>query len=928
MEPIYSRQIALIRPYTLVIIVIWSLLFMASMTWSLYSNAQSTQQIAKVQAQASFEKDLLYRRWAAMHGGVYVPVTDLTPPNPYLDVPQRDVVTTDGQALTLVNPAYMTRQVYEIAANDYDVRGHITSLDPINPLNAPDAWELAALQAFEDGEIVVSSVETVDGRQVMRYMQAMITEESCLTCHQEQGYALGDVRGGISVNVPMAPFMAAQRSAQYGIIGAHGMLWLLGIVGIAVASRRLEAGIRREGNFAEQLQSKELRYQQMFHEHNAAKLVINPENGRIKDANRAAVRFYGYSYETLVTLRIQDINTLSAEETMSEMARAREQRRNYFAFRHRLANGEIRDVDVFSSPIDTPEGNRLYSIIVDATDKREAERAQQQMVEHLQFLNQTALELISQPDVEAIYTCMGKRLHELFGDDAVIVVNSNIADNAMRIQGVYGLDQTLMGRLAALMEYEPINRTFVMDDAITPVFMTGKLVRYEGGLVKLAQNVLPALALRQLKRAFDISDVYLIGLQKDGAFYAGIQLYMRHGRRVEYPDLIETFVQQASTALQRLQAVEDLRDSEAHLQSILDSQHAFVLRTDLQGRYTYVNDAMYRQFTWLYPTPAAMIGTDTKQTIIEEDWPAMMETVVACMKAPGQARQVELRKPTADGSYKWTLWEFVALTDAAGNLSEFQCVGFDITEHKQAIEQTFELALEKEHRQLLTHFIKHATHEFRTPLTTINSSAYLIRRSGKPDYVERKTYQISEQVARITRLVDTLLLMATLEDSSTVARDPVSIHALVDFVRRRFDQAHGDCQIDRRLHIDVQPDLPPLLGDATHLENALLQLVDNACRYSEDSDEIRLSIRSTNEAILLEVRDEGPGIAPEVLPYIFETFWREDSAHSTPGFGLGLPIARRIISLHNGKITVESVPGAGSTFTIALPVTVERVPTT
>jgi hypothetical protein len=101
-----------------------------------------------------------------MHGGVYVPVTEETQPNPYLsDVPERDLITPSGRHLTLINPAYMTRQVYELMKESYGVRGHITSLNPIRPENKPDTWETQALRAFESGKTEVSSIEKIEGKE-------------------------------------------------------------------------------------------------------------------------------------------------------------------------------------------------------------------------------------------------------------------------------------------------------------------------------------------------------------------------------------------------------------------------------------------------------------------------------------------------------------------------------------------------------------------------------------------------------------------------------------------------------------------------------------------------------------------------------------------------------------------------------------------
>ncbi len=143
------------------------------------------------------------RTWNARHGGVYVPVGEYGVPNPYLELPNRDVTTTGGQRLTLVNPAYMTRQIAELAESGQGARIHITSLRPLRPQNAADAWERATLEAFErDGLRERIEPTTVDGRPAYRYMAPLRIEPACLQCHNSHDYRVGDIRGGISITMP------------------------------------------------------------------------------------------------------------------------------------------------------------------------------------------------------------------------------------------------------------------------------------------------------------------------------------------------------------------------------------------------------------------------------------------------------------------------------------------------------------------------------------------------------------------------------------------------------------------------------------------------------------------------------------------------------------------------------------------------------
>jgi diguanylate cyclase (GGDEF)-like protein len=218
----------------------WTLAVAASLTWNLVRQKQVTNELAHSEAVTLYEKDLLYRRWATNHGGVYVPITPGTPPNPYLKIPERDISTPSGQLLTLINPAYMSRQVYELARQAGQPQGHLTSLKPLRPANRADPWEKQALQAFEHGQQEVSDIERLDGQPHLRLMRPFLIEAGCLKCHARQGYKLGDIRGGVSIAVPMLPFWEAAKPLKITLGVEHGFLWLLGLIGIILAFSWLE----------------------------------------------------------------------------------------------------------------------------------------------------------------------------------------------------------------------------------------------------------------------------------------------------------------------------------------------------------------------------------------------------------------------------------------------------------------------------------------------------------------------------------------------------------------------------------------------------------------------------------------------------------------------------------------------------------------
>lgn len=214
------------------IAVLWTILLAGSLEWNLYLSRKTLIDNATDTARIAFEKDVMYRSWNSSHGGVYVLVTDSSQPNPYMkDAPERDFTASNGQAYTLVNPAYMTRQVFELQKESTGILGHITSLKPLRPQNAADEWETKALKAFESGSTEFSSVETLNGQSYLRFMKPLKVEEKCLACHATQGYEIGEIRGGISESVPLARMQHSGLLQTNSLILGHAVIWVFGLMG-------------------------------------------------------------------------------------------------------------------------------------------------------------------------------------------------------------------------------------------------------------------------------------------------------------------------------------------------------------------------------------------------------------------------------------------------------------------------------------------------------------------------------------------------------------------------------------------------------------------------------------------------------------------------------------------------------------------------
>ena len=218
--------------------LIWSVLIGGSLLWSLYEERQIVMEMATVATRTNIQKDFSFRKWLTLHGGVYVSPTEHTPPNPYLDVPDRDVVTTNGKALTLMNPAYALREMQTDFPDDYGTKSRITSLKPLNPANAPEEWETRALKSFERGSKEFIEIQEIDGQSYLRMMKPFIVEEGCLKCHSYQGYKIGDVRGGIGSSAPMKRFFAHRDDHSKNTLLSYGTIWLIGLAALGISYRR------------------------------------------------------------------------------------------------------------------------------------------------------------------------------------------------------------------------------------------------------------------------------------------------------------------------------------------------------------------------------------------------------------------------------------------------------------------------------------------------------------------------------------------------------------------------------------------------------------------------------------------------------------------------------------------------------------------
>lgn len=233
-------RIKVILRATQLLVIAWTVLITGLIAYTWWQDRVSAEELARHEADITLKKDFAMRKWGASHGGVYVPITERTPPNYYLrHIKNRDVNTTDGQQLTLMNPAYMMSQILRDYTALYGIKGKITSDKLLNPKNKPDAWEATALKHVISKNQPFDEISDIDGILHFRLMAPMVVRKACLKCHHQQGYKIGDVRGGITVGIPMGPYYAISQQHTLRAASTYIIIWLIGLIAIYIGYSKL-----------------------------------------------------------------------------------------------------------------------------------------------------------------------------------------------------------------------------------------------------------------------------------------------------------------------------------------------------------------------------------------------------------------------------------------------------------------------------------------------------------------------------------------------------------------------------------------------------------------------------------------------------------------------------------------------------------------
>ena len=354
-----------------------------------------------------------------------------------------------------------------------------------------------------------------------------------------------------------------------------------------------------------------------------------------------------------------------------------------------------------------------------------------------------------------------------------------------------------------------------------------------------------------------------------------------------------------------------IMESEDRFRTLADNISQFAWMTDGEGSIFWYNR---RWFDYTGTTLEEMQGWGWRQVHHPDHVDRVVEKFQLQL-AVGEPWEDTFPLRGKDGTYRWFLSRAQPIRDDAGQVTRWIGTNTDVTESRLAKEAL------QENDRLKDEFLAMLAHELRNPLAAISNAVQLMKRTDSKESREWSQEMIEAQIKNLSRMVDDLL------DVSRITRGKIQLRKqyldLLPIINSAIDSARPLIEERRhRLVVDLVPESLLVEGDPTRLEQVLVNLLNNAAKYTESSGRITLSAQTEGPNILITIVDTGVGMTPELLARAFDLFAQSDRtiARSEGGLGIGLTLVKSLVEMHNGTVTAESRgPGHGSRFTIRLP---------
>ncbi|MBE3073710.1 MAG: PAS domain-containing sensor histidine kinase [Actinobacteria bacterium] len=625
-------------------------------------------------------------------------------------------------------------------------------------------------------------------------------------------------------------------------------------------------------------------FEEFFRRHDAVFLLMDGATGRLLDANDAALRFYGYSLPQIRSMKIGDINQLPPDELDAERQRAVVEERKYFVVPHRLASGEMRTVEVHTTPVVVGDKTCLFSVIHDITERVKADA-------QVRFLGSVA---------------------------------DNVAEGVHVTRAADGKILYANPAMESMFGYGP-----------------GELVGQDVAVLNAPTERRPEETAAEIIGCIEATGTWrgeILNVRKDGTqFWCNASV-----STLETPDHGTTWTSVHTDITERKAVEKALRESEERFRAIASNSPDHVLMQDSDLRYVFVLNPQ------LGLTQEDMIGRTDYDFLSREEADRLTEVKTRVLKTGQPAHlQISLvskagREEFLDGTLVPRVdvdGRVTGLTGYFRNVTELRAAEAQLARRRDDLETLVQQRTEQlvhantdleQANEALTKatsvkddFLANMSHELRTPLNSIIGFSGVLSQELAGSLNEEQRRQvgmINNSGRHLLELVNEVLDLVKIESAQN---EPVITDVdvcglgreMLDMIRP-IAEAKG---IETRL---TCPDgVVPVPADEGYVRRILLSLLENAVKFTEHGH-VGVAVSQDASGVTVAVEDSGCGIPAEDLERVFDDFYQgtPDGGGKSDGTGLGLTISRRLAASMGARIEVTSEPGRGSVFTLRIPV--------
>lgn len=414
-------------------------------------------------------------------------------------------------------------------------------------------------------------------------------------------------------------------------------------------------------------------------------------------------------------------------------------------------------------------------------------------------------------------------------------------------------------------------------------------------------NLNPMVSIQMGK--YGAQSILHVPMIADGTLIGYIEVWEsrhKHEFSARHIEFVTAIANQISGAVHNIRLHRALQESESRYRLLMNTMREGLVQVDAQGAIQYANESFGHLLDY---SAEDLIGSK-----LDDIW---------SLKAQASSISNEWQIIRNSGELIWIQRSQVPIINAQKQYLGTVYAYTDVTKRHQADQHAVDLVMERERLDLIANFVQNISHEFYTPLSIIGTNAYLMQKQISDDAPKHYMKTIRKQAALIHDLVKALVTMTTLESTGSLK---LQVTNLYDILTRSIEGHKSELATKNiQFSLELDNNVAIIRADGEKLLTAFNSIFDNAIRYTPENGQITISLSTDNKFYLLKIQDNGLGMSADVQNRIFERFYREDSARTTSGFGLGLPIAKRIIELHKGQITINSEANQGTTVCIKLP---------